>query len=126
MDPMIVVVLFLVGAVLIWWFNRQRGQGPPDSQIDEALAAGAALIDVRNVGEFAIGHAPGARNIPVDELGLRLADVGEAPATVVVYCRTGMRSSRAATILTAAGFTVLNARTLGQVERILRDRSWES
>ncbi len=44
------------------------------------------VLDVRPVDEFAAGHVPGARNIPLDELERRL---GELPAdqVIVAYCR---------------------------------------
>ena len=44
------------------------------------------VLDVRPEDEFAMGHLPGARNIPLDELDRRL---GEFPHGVVIvaYCR---------------------------------------
>jgi rhodanese-related sulfurtransferase/DNA-binding HxlR family transcriptional regulator len=44
------------------------------------------VLDVRPEDEFAVGHLPGALNIPLAELGRRL---GELPADreVVAYCR---------------------------------------
>ena len=74
------------------------------SEARRLVAAGAALIDVRTPEEFATGHISGARNIPVDELSGRLAEVGQRSRPVVVYCSAGVRSARAAQILTAAGF----------------------
>lgn len=58
-----------------------------------------ALIDVREPREFAIGHLDGALNLPVGELGSRLA---ELPPTVlpVFICRSGARS------LTACGIAL--------------------
>jgi rhodanese-related sulfurtransferase len=69
------------------------------------LAAGATLLDVRSPAEFAAGHLDGAVHVPVDELDARL---GELPRDrpVVVYCRSGGRSARAASLLAAAGYEV--------------------
>jgi thiosulfate/3-mercaptopyruvate sulfurtransferase len=56
------------------------------------------------------GHIPGAVNLDVDELVTMSADeVGEllgvaAGAEIVVYCHSGSRSARAATILQRLGF----------------------
>lgn len=70
------------------------------------VAEGAVLVDVRTPEEFVAGHIEGARNIPVDSLNARLADLGPpASTTVVVYCQTGSRSTQAARTLRDAGFT---------------------
>jgi rhodanese-related sulfurtransferase len=66
---------------------------------------GAQLVDVRTPREFASGHPAPARNIPVDQIGARLAELDRA-RPVVVYCHSGRRSAAAAEVLTAAGFTV--------------------
>lgn len=67
---------------------------------------GALLLDVRTPEEFAQGHVEGARNLPVQELEAQLASLsGKKDQPIVVYCRSGHRSSRAAKILQGAGFT---------------------
>lgn len=71
------------------------------------VAEGALLLDVRTPQEFAVGHVPGAKNIPVQELAQRLAELG-APRRVVVYCRSGGRSASATEILRQAGHDVLD------------------
>jgi rhodanese-related sulfurtransferase len=67
----------------------------------------ALLIDVREPEEWAAGHAPGARHIPLGELGAR---TGEIPQDTEVYviCRSGTRSARAVAALTGAGWKALN------------------
>ena len=64
----------------------------------------AALVDVRGPGETALGTIPGARLIPlaclVDEL-----DSLDHDAPTVVYCAGGYRSSIAASVLRANGFS---------------------
>jgi rhodanese-related sulfurtransferase len=68
-------------------------------------AQGARLVDVRTPEEFAAGHLPGAVNLPVDVLqGRAAAELAPAEAPVVVYCRSGKRSARAAEVLKALGF----------------------
>jgi len=44
------------------------------------------VLDVRPAEEYAAGHIPGARSIPLDELGRRLKDLPRN-AEVVAYCR---------------------------------------
>jgi hydroxyacylglutathione hydrolase len=61
------------------------------------------LIDVRNPGEHEIGTIAGAIPIPLAQLHARL---GEVPAgkPIVVHCRSGWRSSVAASFLRGKGF----------------------
>lgn len=63
---------------------------------------GAVLLDVRSPQEFRAGRAPGAKNIPVDQLADR---VGEIPvgSTVLTFCQSGGRSARAARVLADHG-----------------------
>lgn len=65
-------------------------------------ADGAVLLDVRSRQEYQAGHAPGARNMPVDEITGRRREI-PAGGTVVTICQAGGRSARAAAALTALG-----------------------
>lgn len=86
-----------------------RGDGVNSAEAHALVRDGALLLDVRTPEEFADGHLPGARNIPVGDLSARL---GELPRdrTVVVYCHSGARSARATATLREAG---IRARDLG-------------
>ncbi len=44
------------------------------------------VLDVRPTDEFALGHLPGAVNIPLDDLEARLADL-DPGQEIVAYCR---------------------------------------
>ncbi|MBL8951739.1 MAG: rhodanese-like domain-containing protein [Myxococcaceae bacterium] len=67
---------------------------------------GALLLDVRTPEEFAAGHVDGAKNVPVQVLDAELARLpAKKNQPIVVYCRSGGRSARAAAMLGAAGFT---------------------
>ena len=67
---------------------------------------GALLIDVREPDEFAAGHAPGSVLIPLGQLSSRLNEIrGYEGKPVVLICRSGQRSARAAEVLVKAGFT---------------------
>jgi adenylyltransferase/sulfurtransferase len=59
------------------------------------------LVDVRDPQEFASGHLPGARNIPVGELDRRLPEL--EGGAVVFVCLSGARSLAACTTALAAG-----------------------
>lgn len=63
-------------------------------------------VDVRTPEEFAAGHPEGARNIPLDDAFLvAMATAFPKDANIIVGCKSGGRSARAAHELTIAGFT---------------------
>jgi phage shock protein E len=74
-------------------------------QAHKLVQNGAKLVDVRSADEFAEGHIEGAINIPVDDIAARTAELGDKSQPVVLYCRSGKRSARAAATLREAGFT---------------------
>jgi hydroxyacylglutathione hydrolase len=60
----------------------------------------ATILDVRMEDEYAEGHIPQARNIPVGRLRERIDELGEDRSDeVITVCGTGYRSSLAASIL---------------------------
>ncbi len=61
------------------------------------------LVDVREPGEWAIAHLPGARLIPRAQLAERVTELAAAPA-IVVYCKSGGRSALAQRLLLELGF----------------------
>jgi adenylyltransferase/sulfurtransferase len=61
------------------------------------------LIDVREPHEYQICNIPGAKLVPLGEIGKRL-DEFDKNADIVIHCKSGMRSARACGILKAAGF----------------------
>jgi rhodanese-related sulfurtransferase/glyoxylase-like metal-dependent hydrolase (beta-lactamase superfamily II) len=65
----------------------------------------AAVIDVRQAGEYAGGHLPGARNIELGALAGQAAGVAAQP--VVTMCRHGERAATAASVLERAGHTAV-------------------
>ncbi|RDY27462.1 rhodanese-like domain-containing protein [Romboutsia weinsteinii] len=63
------------------------------------------ILDVRTPGEFGSGHIPKSKNIPVNELSLRVDSLDlYKDEDVIVYCASGMRSASAAKILSKYGF----------------------
>lgn len=55
------------------------------------------LIDVRTPGEYATGHVPQASNIPLEQVEMRLGDLGDGP--VALLCQSGNRAGMACEIL---------------------------
>lgn len=70
----------------------------------ELVAKGALLLDVRTPQEFAEDHVLGALNVPVQELSMRLDELGPKERPIVIYCRSGARSASAKHLLQDAGF----------------------
>ena len=60
-----------------------------------------SLIDVRDESEWRRDAIPGSVNVPLEHLRERLTKIPEGP--IVVYCRTGERSSTAASLLEQTG-----------------------
>jgi rhodanese-related sulfurtransferase len=97
------------------FFAMSNLNGPADDaalQVDldtfaEAHAKGAVVLDVRNPDEYEDGHVPGARLIPLPELGERLDEVPEGDPLYVI-CALGGRSLVATKMLVAAGHSALS------------------
>ena len=66
--------------------------------LPELKKQGATLVDVRSAAEFAGVNAPGTINIPLQELGSRLAEIPMS-APVVLCCASGTRSGMAKMLL---------------------------
>jgi adenylyltransferase/sulfurtransferase len=64
------------------------------------------ILDVRNPEEIAICRINGSTVIPLPELPDRLGELGSA-TSIVVHCKSGVRSAKAITLLHAAGFAGL-------------------
>jgi rhodanese-related sulfurtransferase len=88
----------------------------PPKEAQLLVADGHRYVDVRSVPEFEAGHAPGAFNVPLLHL---VPGKGMVPnpefmsvmekrfpkdARLVIGCKAGGRSNRAAQLLLAAGW----------------------
>lgn len=69
----------------------------------EMSKAGAVLIDVRTPAEVAEGMAPGAINIPLQEIEQRLSEFPK-DKDLLIYCRSGKRSMAASNFLIENGY----------------------
>jgi rhodanese-related sulfurtransferase len=104
----------LAAAVLAYELSRARNAGQAVGPLDAVrlLNQGALLLDVRSKAEFDSGHVIDARHVPQEEI----AGSGEAlkkyrEKVVIACCESGTRSSAAARVLKAQGFTkVVNLR----------------
>jgi ArsR family transcriptional regulator len=91
-------------------YFRNRDNLEPVSRLElmGRLKAGlVTVLDVRPEDEFALGHLPGAINIPFGELEMRLADL-DPRQEIVAYCRGPycVMSYEAVAVLRARGFRI--------------------
>ena len=66
------------------------------------------MLDVRSAGEYngEMGYIAGARNVPLEELPMRLAELEPHKGRPIrILCRTDRRSAKAARLLDDAGFS---------------------
>jgi rhodanese-related sulfurtransferase len=86
------------------------------AEANERVSEGWTYVDVRTVEEFEAGHPVGAVNVPISHAGaggmqpnpdfMRVMKAAFAPdARLVVGCKAGGRSLRAAQLLVGEGFT---------------------
>jgi len=71
-------------------------------ELDRARADGAPVIDVRQPDEYDSGHVPGAQLIPLDEVGMRQAEI-PPDDPIYVICLSGGRSAKATEFLRKQG-----------------------
>lgn len=106
LENIILIAIALISGAMLLWPMLQKGTGGAALDVLRATRlindSGAIVLDVRVPGEFAAGHLPNARNIPLAELGGRAAEL-PANKPVLVCCASGASSSRAAGILRKAG-----------------------
>ncbi|HFI0302549.1 TPA: FAD-dependent oxidoreductase [Streptococcus suis] len=76
-------------------------------QLEEELAAGKILLDVRNPAELQNGQFMDFLHIPLDQLRDRIDEVDPAKE-YIVSCHSGLRSYIAERLLKEMGFTVKN------------------
>lgn len=65
-------------------------------------AGDCQLVDVREYPEYAGGHVPGARLLPLGEVSGRLGELDKS-RPVVLICKSGGRARKAAEVLEQAG-----------------------
>ena len=76
-------------------------------RLEELLAEGAVLVDVREPAEYAEAHVPGATLMPMGQLGSRLAEL-DPSVPLHLICRSGHRSAAVGRALEVHGFETVN------------------
>lgn len=112
MNNLALVALFVASGAMLFWPEIMRLAGASAAEIGTLEATrlmnqGTTLVlDVRDEKEFAEGHLPRARHIPVRELSTRLEELSRFKSKpVIVTCRSGPRAGAACRLLKKSGFT---------------------
>jgi rhodanese-related sulfurtransferase len=103
------VALALVsGAMLLWPLIRGGAGGAAVSPIQATLMINredAIVVDVREPNEYAAGHVPHSRAMPMGQVAKRLGELDKYKnKPVIVVCQSGNRSSSACNALRKGGF----------------------
>ena len=110
---MLATLALVSGVMLIWSFVGGKMSGVEQADTLKATRLyndDALVLDVREDKEYAAGHIPKAKHIPLGQLPSRLQELDKFKRKpILVTCRSGQRSGRACGILKKAGFeTVYN------------------
>jgi rhodanese-related sulfurtransferase len=110
---MLAALAAVSGTMLAWSFLGGRLSGVEQADTLKATRLyndDALILDVREDKEYASGHIPRARHIPLGQLAGRIQELDKFKSRpILVTCRSGQRSARACGMLKKAGFeTVYN------------------
>jgi len=108
---MLVSLVVISGAMLVWSFIGGKVSGIEHADTLKATRLyndDALILDVREDKEYAAGHIPRAKHIPLGQLSGRLKELEPYKAKpILVTCRSGNRSAHACRILKKAGFETI-------------------
>src|SRR5437899_1907550 len=71
-------------------------------KVHDKLGAKEIILDVRNPDEYAQGHIPGSKNIPLPQIGNHVKELQEY-SKVYIHCKRGGRAKTAYEALSNAG-----------------------
>lgn len=109
----LVALLATSALMLVWPWIRGKvsgiGQLSPTEAVQLINKGDVLVVDVRSAKDFAEGHIPNARSIPLDNLneGMKSLEAWKNKP-VVVNCRVGGMSVRACNMLAKQGFKQVN------------------
>ena len=108
---MLLAVALASGLALLLPVLTQGSGLDPQAMVQLMNRDKAVIIDVCEPDEFARGHVIGSKNLPLDQLEAKLAQVVKnKSAQVIMVCKVGARSARAAATARKLGYN--NAQSL--------------
>jgi phage shock protein E len=91
-----------------------------ENELKRVLSNRPFLVDVRTKGEFEGGSIKEAINIPVNEIEHAYKKLSNK-TTIVVFCRSGIRSKQALSVLKQMGIeNVINGGSLQNLNRVIQ------
>ncbi len=100
----LILIALVSGGALLWPSLTRSKNTLTTLQATQLLNKGkVTIIDVRAPDEFKAGHLRQSKNIPLDQLGARSAELDKG-SSVLLVCGVGARAARAAAQLKRAGF----------------------
>jgi len=109
----IVIIAAVSGGMLLFHsFNKTGGRGgiTPTQATLLINRENAQIIDLSEPDEYAAGHLPESRNIPVSRLDERESELDKFKDTpVILVCQTGARSPAIVKRLEKLGFTKVHS-----------------
>ena len=108
LDNIIYVALAAIsGAMLLWPMVRPTGGVAAVSTLDATMRINkhdATVIDLRTAEQYAQGHLPRARNVPLSELAARVGELERLKSKPVILVGDDIRVAGAAKTLKQHGF----------------------
>ncbi|MFY0601322.1 MAG: rhodanese-like domain-containing protein [Cyclobacteriaceae bacterium] len=95
--------------------------GRGSHSLNQYLANGALIVDVRTVIEFEAGHISQSKNIPLKKLESSLVEIKRMKKPLILCCASGMRSRQATSYLKSQGIDCVNGGGWSKVERFIRN-----
>ncbi|MGX7265506.1 rhodanese-like domain-containing protein [Enterococcus crotali] len=88
-------------------FSFLKGKSISTTELQRLLDSKPTVLDVREKTEFAAGHIPNAKNIPLGKIS---SYQSKEDKPVYVICQSGMRSRQAVKKLKAKGIDAINVK----------------
>ena len=106
---LLVVVALVSGAALLFLSVRRpggRNAVNPTQATQLINRQDAVIVDVREANEYAAGHLPESRNIPLGRIEERAGELDKfKDSPLLVVCQSGARSAGACQQLAKLGFS---------------------
>lgn len=109
MRNLYIVILFIIMTQISCTANNDSFVSVANDEFEIVMSQkNVVVLDVRTAEEYAEGHLPNAINIDVlkDDFESKATSVLPGSTPVALYCRSGNRSKKAATILAGKGYSV--------------------
>lgn len=112
MKKIIFILVITIGVLAISGCSKEK------STLDKVLEDNNYIVaDVRTASEYSESHVKGSINIPYDEIDE--STNLDKNKTILVYCKSGVRSGKAYNVLKSLGYNVID---LGAYENVTLDK----